>query len=101
MYRNVQNSEIMIIGGKQVYTGIDIKIGNSKMRHVHNLKCLRAMTEKGGKMNLEINNRVVIANKICYTLLKTFIRTKEVSRRTKIKIYNTVFVPTLLYGSEN
>jgi hypothetical protein len=53
-----------------------------------------------GKMDKEINHRVQKANQIFYQLANTIAGNAELKEDTKIRLYTTVFVPTLLYGTE-
>ena len=41
------------------------------------------------------------ANEIYYQLVNTIVGNKELKADTKMRIYKTVFVPTLLYGAES
>ena len=50
---------------------------------------------------MELNHRINKANKIYYQINKTLIGKKEIKNVTKMRIYNTVYLPTLLYGSES
>lgn len=50
------------------------------------------------KTEPEINNRITNVNKLYYSLNKTFIRIKEISIETKLKIFNTVYL--LTYDTE-
>lgn len=47
----------------------------------------------------EINNKINIANNVYFSLLKAVLSKREVSKRTKIKVYNAVFITSLIYRS--
>ncbi|GBM53758.1 hypothetical protein AVEN_145331-1 [Araneus ventricosus] len=47
----------------------------------------------------EINNRIKSANK-CFFGLKKQLRSRLVTRRTKMRLYKTLILPVLLYASE-
>jgi hypothetical protein len=54
-----------------------------------------------GKIDVDRNLRVQKAKKIYYQLVNTIVGNKELKEDTKMLIYNTVFIPTLLYGTES
>ena len=63
---------------------------------------LGSIINESGKLDRELDNRTGKAGKVCAQLYKTIIiSTQEVSQRTKLVVYNTVFRPTLFYGSES
>ena len=68
---------------------------------VEEYKYLGTVFERSGKINQEINYRIGQARKIYYQLNQSLIRKKEVSQKAKQQIFNTVYKPTLLYGSES
>jgi hypothetical protein len=56
--------------------------------------------EKSGIMNGEINRRVCAGMKVVSTMAK-FTRSKCLSHKAKLAVYNAVLLPTLLHGSES
>lgn len=99
MVINVRKSEVMTIGIEDEET--ERIWERVELEKVQCIKYLGAMIEGNGKMDAEINNRIKIANRVFYALLNTFINKREVSREVKLKVYNSVFVPTFIYGAEN
>ena len=51
-------------------------------------------------MEEEIRSRIGKAARIIGVLNDPVWRRKELSRKTKLKVYNAIVVPTLVYGSE-
>jgi hypothetical protein len=51
--------------------------------------------------NLEINTRMLNAGKLYHAIDKGFLGKKEISQKTKMAIYSSTYIPTLLYGSES
>jgi hypothetical protein len=54
-----------------------------------------------GKVEEEINHRVQKTNQIFYQLVNTIVGNKALKEDTKMRIFKTVFLPTLLYGTES
>ena len=54
-----------------------------------------------GKTNHEINNRVKKAANVYYQLHNAVIGKNEISYNTKMQIFNSVYLPTLTYGTES
>ena len=50
--------------------------------------------------SLEINRRIALANR-CYFGLIRQLRSKTLSRKTKLTLYSTLFLPVLTYGAES
>lgn len=46
-------------------------------------------------METEISNRISNVNKLYYALSKVFIRKKEISTTTKVKIFKGIYIPVL------
>lgn len=49
--------------------------------------------------HVEIKNRLILANRSMYAL-NSILKSKILSRNTKLKVYKTVIRPVLLYGAE-
>ena len=57
------------------------------------------MTEDN-KMSVEIQERIA-SGKRCYYSMQNMLKSKNVSRNTKIRIYTTILRPIVMYGSES
>ena len=68
---------------------------------VEEYKYLGTIFTKNGKIDREIKNRIQLANNIHYQINRMIINKKEIETKTKLQIYKTIYVPTLLYGSES
>ena len=71
------------------------------MAAVDQYKYLGTIFSGNGKINEESRNRIKLATNVYYQLNRTVIGKPEVSRKTKLQIYNTIYTPILLYGSES
>ena len=78
-----------------------IVIDSTELETVEQFTYLGTIFTSNGKIGQEIKNRISQATKTYYQINKTIVNKKEVSEKTKMQIYRTVFLPTLLYGSES
>nr|CAH7736536.1 unnamed protein product [Callosobruchus chinensis] len=69
--------------------------GHSIQDHIFTIK------QGDGTMEVEIKERLMKASKLYHTLRRSFICKKEISRKTKITVYKTIFRPVLTFGSES
>ena len=53
------------------------------------------------RMEEEFRSRIGKEARVIGVLNEPVWRQKELSRMTKLKVYNAIVVPTLVYGSEN
>ena len=58
------------------------------------------MISGDGRMEEEIRSRVGKAARVIGVLNELVWKQKQLSRKTKMKVYNAIVVPTLVYGSE-
>lgn len=96
---NIEKTKVMSVGEKG--SNILIKLNGSIIEQTDSYRYLGVMLHESGRNEAELNNRVESAMKIYYALNKKFIRKKEITARTKMSVYNTVFKPILTYGSES
>ena len=64
------------------------------------VKYLGVMISGDGRMEEEVRSRIGKAARVIGALNEPVWKRKELSRRTKLKVYNAIVVPTLMYGSE-
>ena len=53
-----------------------------------------------GRIEEEVRSRIGKAARIIGALNEPVWKQKEPSRRTKLRVYNAIVLPTLMYGSE-
>jgi hypothetical protein len=75
-------------------TGKDLEQGES-------FKYVGVIINENGKTEEEINTRMLNARKLYHAINKGFLGKKEISQKTKMAIYSSTYIPTLLYGSES
>ena len=97
---NANKSKVLYITKKkEEETGNPkITVGTDELEAVNQFKYLGTMFSRNGKIGTEIKNRISQATRTYYQLNKTVINKKELGVKTKMQIYQTVYLPTLLYG---
>nr|XP_014292674.1 uncharacterized protein LOC106691424 [Halyomorpha halys] len=96
---NVRKSKIMDIGREQ--ENIEIFCKGEALEMVDEYTYLGTVTSRNEKVDQEISNRIKKANAIYYYLCKTVIGKREVEKNVNVHIFEAVYLPTLLYGSES
>ena len=64
------------------------------------VKYLGVMISGDGRMEEKIRSKIGKAARVIGALNEPVWKRKELSRRTKLRVYNAIIVPTLMYGSE-
>lgn len=96
---NISKTKVMVITNNKERRA-SININNQTVEQVDNIKYLGITIDRTGKMEEEINNRIATTTKLFHGINRGFLNKKEISSKTKLTIYKTVYLPTLLYGSE-
>ena len=79
--------------------GSRISTGNHNFEVVQEFKYLGSLVNKNNDFSTEIKKRILLANG-CYFGMIKYLKSKILSRATKIKLYKSLIVPVLIYGSE-
>ena len=77
-----------------------VEVGDRRLESVEVVKYLGVMISGDGRMEEEIRSRIGKAARVTGVLNEPVWKRKELSRRTKLRVYNAIVVPTLVYGSE-
>lgn len=96
---NADKTKVMIIGRND--RKIEIKLRGKLIEQVETFKYLGININREGKEDAEINGRIENTTKLYYALSNSFLRKKEISERTKMSVYNAIYRPILMYGSES
>lgn len=99
MKLNTEKTKVMVIAKNKTTTNIDIH--GVKIKQVEAFQYLGTTIEETGKNEIEIAERVRKANNVYYAMSKGLVNKKEISRRTKMNVYKTIFRPILTYGCES
>ena len=95
---NQENTKIMEIARRYEMNG-RVNIDGMEVEVVDNFKYLGMKLTRDGSMKEEINERIGAANRCLYSLISLFKR-RSISERTKLRTYNTIIRPILIYGCE-
>ena len=101
MTLNVSKSKWMKITKGGESEDLDISWEGKQVEQVTEYTYLGVKICNNGKIEQEINNRISKANNIYYQLNNTILGKKEINTKTKLQVYNSIYVPTLTYGSES
>ena len=75
-------------------------VDGEEIEQVQNMKYLGAILSADGTCEEEIEQRVGAAARVIGALWKEVLERKELKKATKMRVYNAIVLPTMLYGSE-
>ena len=92
---NTSKTETMSIGTQAVF-----QVNNVKLPRVDRFKYLGSYVSRDCMMNEEIHARIQSASCAFGRLRKRVFDSRELTLKTKVKVYDQCIIPFLLYGSE-
>ena len=98
MKMNWEKTEVMKVGKERGHCCVEVR--DRRLESVEVVKYLGVMISGDGRMEEEIRSRIGKAARVIGVLNEPVWKRKELSRRTKLRVYNAIVVPTLVYGSE-
>ena len=78
----------------------NVTVKGEKIEEVKVMKYLGAMFNEEGSCEDEVDSRIGLTCRTIGALRKEVVDRKELSKTTKLRVYNAIVKPTLLYGSE-
>lgn len=96
---NKNKTKVMVIGNEKKV--MNIQIDGVAIEQVETVKYLGVEIQENGKQEIEINNRVEKTLKLFFAMQNVFINKKEISKKTKINIFKTIYRPILTFGCES
>ncbi len=90
---SASKSEAMVLSRKRV--ACPLQVGGVLLPQVEEFKYLGVLFTSEGRMEREIDRRIGAASAVMSCVVK-----KELSRKAKLSIYRSIYVPTLTYGHE-
>jgi len=76
-----------------------LQVYNYEFERVGEFKYLGSLITENSDNNTERKARILAGNRSYYSILP-LLRSKAISRKTKIRMYKTITRPVVLYGSE-
>ena len=77
-----------------------IKVKDKELETVDQFKYLGTIFSRNGKIGQEIKNRIAQTTRTFNQINQTIINKREIQQKTKMQIYKTIYLPTLMYGCE-
>ncbi|TWW59478.1 hypothetical protein D4764_06G0010080 [Takifugu flavidus] len=75
-------------------------VGEEVLPQVEEFKYLGILFTSEGRMEREINRRIGAASTVMRALNRSVVVKKELSRKAKISIYRSIYIPVLTYGHQ-
>ena len=94
-----QEKTVYTYSGKYTILHQDLEIGNYIFKKVDNFIYLGTMDNKMNNRLVEVNARLTMANGAYYGL-QNYMKSRIISRNTKILLYKTLIRAVLTYGAE-
>ncbi|KAI3355686.1 hypothetical protein L3Q82_004279 [Scortum barcoo] len=96
---STSKSEAMVLDRKRVVC--PLRVSGEVLPQVEEFKYLGVLFTSEGKMEREIDRRIGAASAVMRSVYRTVVVVKkELSRKAKLSIYRSIYVPTLTYGHE-
>jgi len=95
---STSKSEAMVIDRKRVEC--NLRVGEEILSQAEEFKYLGVLFTSEGRMEREIDRRIGAASAVMRALHRSVVVKKELSRKAKLSIYQSIYVPTLTYGHE-
>ncbi|KAK3523071.1 hypothetical protein QTP86_012652 [Hemibagrus guttatus] len=95
---STSKSEVMVLDRKKV--ACTLHVGGELLPQVEEFKYLGVLFTSEGRMDREIDRWIGAAAAVMRPMYWSVVVKKELSRKAKLSIYQSIYVPTLTYGHE-
>ncbi|KAK3509359.1 hypothetical protein QTP70_030004 [Hemibagrus guttatus] len=95
---STSKSDAMVLDRKKV--ACTLQVGGEVLPQVEEFKYLGVLFMSEGRMDHEIDRRIGAAAAVMRSMYRSVVVKKELSRKAKLSIYQSIYVPTLTYGHE-
>ncbi|KAK3556390.1 hypothetical protein QTP70_007992 [Hemibagrus guttatus] len=95
---STSKSEAMVLDQKKV--ACTLQVGGEVLPQVEEFKYLGVLFTSEGRMDREIDRQIGAAAAIMRSMYRSVVVKKELSRKVKLLIYQSIYIPTLTYGHE-
>lgn len=99
MIINVEKTKVMAISKEE--KTVKIALHGKEIEQIDNFTYLGSKINCRGNPKEKVNQRLIAASKNVHALNKTILNHKDIARKTKMKLYKTIYRLTLTYGSES
>ncbi|KAK3529276.1 hypothetical protein QTP70_024824 [Hemibagrus guttatus] len=90
--------EAMVLDRKKVVC--TLQVGGEALPQVEEFKYLKVLFTSEGRMDREIDRQIGAAAAVMRSMYRSVVMKKELSRKVKLSIYQSIYVPTLTYGHD-
>ena len=98
MQIGTKKTEVMVLSRQKEQCAVNVN--GAPLNQVEKLKYLGVDFSNDARLDCEIDRHIGPASAILRSLYRSVVTKKEVSRRTKMAIFNAVYRPALIYGHE-
>ncbi|KAK3540137.1 hypothetical protein QTP70_026880 [Hemibagrus guttatus] len=95
---STSKSEAMVLDRKKV--ACTLQVGGEVLPQMEEFKYLGVLFTSEGRMDCEIDRWIGAATAVMRSMYRSVVVKKELSRKAKLSIYQSIYVPTLAYGHE-
>ncbi|KAK3544073.1 hypothetical protein QTP86_001044 [Hemibagrus guttatus] len=95
---STSKSEAMVLDLKKV--ACTLQVEGEVLPQVEEFKYLGVLFTSEGRMDYEIDRRIGAVAAVMRSMYRSVVVKKELSRKAKLSIYQSIYVPTLTYGHE-
>ncbi|KAK9716879.1 hypothetical protein QE152_g24490 [Popillia japonica] len=93
---NKDKTKVMVLGKEEEH--INIEIDGQILEQVNTFKYLGVQIDSQGRGNIEVEARIDQTVKLYHSLNRSFLNQREISKKTKMSVYKSVYRPTLTFG---
>ncbi|KAK3530440.1 hypothetical protein QTP86_024352 [Hemibagrus guttatus] len=95
---STSKSEAMVLDWKKV--ACTLQVEGEVLPQVEEFKYLGVLFMSEGRMDREIDRRISAVAAVMRSMYRSVVVKKELSRKAKLSIYQSIYIPTLTYGHE-
>ncbi|KAK3533211.1 hypothetical protein QTP70_013614 [Hemibagrus guttatus] len=95
---STSKSKAMVLDRKNV--ACTLQVGGEVLPQVEEFKYLGVLFTSEGRMDREIDRRIGAVAAVMRSMYRSVVVKKELSRKAKLSIYQSIYAPTLTYGHE-
>ncbi|KAK3519394.1 hypothetical protein QTP70_027533 [Hemibagrus guttatus] len=96
---STSKSEAMVLA-REKKVACTLQVGGEVLPQVEEFKYLGVLFTSEGRMDREIDRRIGAAAAVMRSMYRSVVVKKELSRKAKLLIYQSIYAPTLTYGHE-